>query len=220
LSWLFEPAFQPFAVAGLVLLGLVLIEMLSAFAGSTLSDTIEGFSAGAAAEKSLGWLNLGRVPVLVLLMALLAAFTSIGFVMQSLLGRSIGALPPLTASLAAFAMALPATRGLSRVIGRMLPRDESYAIIDEQLVGKTGVVTVGPLESASVGRASVLDAFGNKHFPRVRPLDAAAVIEEGAAIVIVGREGREYRVVRAPADGRVAFDPIPPLGRTGNRQDT
>lgn len=199
MSLLSDPALQPFGIAALVLAGLVAIEIVGALAGLSLSETLEGTALGEFAETGLGWLNLGKAPFLVLVMIALALFAVCGLAVQFIAGALAGPLPAGVASLAALAAAIPATRIVSRWVGRILPRDESYAIHDDQLVGKKGVVTVGPLEAASVGRVRVTDAFGNRHFPRARPLDPGERIEVGASIVIMQRAGREYRVARAPA---------------------
>jgi membrane protein implicated in regulation of membrane protease activity len=198
-SWLLTPPFLPFAIAALVLLVLVVLEVAGTFVGTAPSHLVEATSAAEAIEGAVGWLNLGRVPLLILLITLLAVFAVCGIVLQIVASKTVGYLPVPLAALLAAAAALPVTRWVSRGVARIVPRDETYAVKDEDLIGRVGTVTVGPLAVAFVGRARVEDSHGNAHFPRVRPADRQEEIEVGARVLLVERAGREFRVIRAPA---------------------
>jgi membrane protein implicated in regulation of membrane protease activity len=144
------------------------------------------------------WLNAGRVPLLILLMAGLSAFAVSGLVLQTVAMHATPApLPALLAAAIAFLAVIPTTRFTSRLIAHFLPRDESYAIEEADLVGLTGTVTLGPVEADSAGRAKVEDKFGNTHFPRIRAARADLKIEQGAKILVVDRIGSELTVVPA-----------------------
>lgn len=199
MAWFLSPPLQPFSIAAAVLLALLLIEIVGLISGMAFSDLAESTAAGEVAENALSWLNLGRVPLLVLLIILLGLFAAGGMVLQAVAEKTIGLLPPLAASLLAGAFALLATRATSRAVARILPREESYVLTDQDLIGRVGTVTVGPLDARAVGKISVTDAHGNRHFPRARPATADEVIETGAKVLIVDLAGREYRVIRAPA---------------------
>ncbi len=205
MQWFLSDPLWPFTLAAVVLLALVVIEFGGMLFGSSISDLIEASSIGDALESALGWLNVGKVPFLVLLMGELALFSAGGMVLQSLAAASIGVLPAMIAVPLAAVAALAFTRSLSRFLARILPGDETYALVDSDFMGRTGVVTVGPLQADGVGRARFIDPHGNKHFPRVRPADPNDVMAVGTAVLIVAREGREFRVVRAPTE-RVGDD--------------
>src|ERR1044072_1788514 len=109
-SFLMEVGFQPFVIAGLVLVGLCLIEAVSLLLGHSLSGTVDhllGLDHGDVhvdvhAHDAHGsvldvhpemphgnlfgsfydWLNDGRVPLLILLMAALGAFSVVGLAIQ------------------------------------------------------------------------------------------------------------------------------------------
>src|SRR5690349_5793574 len=91
---LIAPEFRPFAIAGLIMTGLVAIEILSIVVGFSLSEILgkgiefdshhhdhpeHGWIGGA-----LGWVNAGRVPVVVLIIMVLATFSATGFALQSI----------------------------------------------------------------------------------------------------------------------------------------
>ena len=90
---------------------------------------------------------------------------------------------------------------MSRVLATFLPRDESYAVDEDALIGRTGVVTLGPVDWDSAGRVKVQDAHGNVHFPRVKAAREGLVIAQGTAVLVVDRVAGTLTVV--PAEARL-----------------
>jgi len=233
-SFLTEVGFQPFVTAGLVLVGLCLIEVVSLVFGHSLSGAVDhllGLDHGDVQVDVHGhdahgsvvdlhaemphstffgsfydWLNAGRVPLLILLMAALGAFSVVGLAIQIVAMHVAAPLPVLVAALLAFLGVIPTTRGVSRLLARFLPRDESYAVDEEALIGRTGVVTLGPVDWDSAGRAKVMDAHGNAHFPRVLAARENLTIEQGEAVLVVDRVGGTLTVV--PAKDRLLEKPL------------
>ncbi|WP_432443187.1 hypothetical protein [Methylobacterium aquaticum] len=93
------PALFPFALAAAVMAGLVAVEAISLLLGQSLSGLVDGalghdgggdLVTAADAQGSLSpaalmsWINLGRVPFLILLILGLAVFALAGFVLQGL----------------------------------------------------------------------------------------------------------------------------------------
>ena len=110
-------------------------------------------------------------------------------------------LPTVVAALIAFLAVIPTTRSTSRFLARFLPRDESYVIDEEALIGRTGVVTLGPVEFDSAGRAKIEDAHGNAHFPRIKAAREDMVVPLGTQVLVVDRVGGTLTVV--PAEERL-----------------
>jgi hypothetical protein len=231
LSFLLSPEFQPFSIAGLVMIGLLAIEAISALFGaaaSTALDTVLGLhgvhvdlhpggeaqttgavSHGGAVHGPDGpfatafdWLNAGRVPLLVLMMAAIACFAVAGMVLQILAMHLLAPLPAAVAVGIAIAAAIPGTRWASRLVSWIIPRDETYVLTDEDLIGRVGIVTLGPVVEGAAARAKIQDKYGNWHFPRIRPGAAGLSIPQGARILIVDRIGGEFTVIAA--EGRLA----------------
>ncbi len=148
------------------------------------------------------WFNAGRVPLLVLMMAAIACFAIVGMVVQIFAMHLFAPLPPALAVAIATAAAIPGTRWTSRLVSWIIPRDETYAITDEDLIGRVGIVTLGPVVEGAAARAKVQDKYGNWHFPRVIPGAAGLSIPEGASILIVDKVGGQYTVIAA--EGRLA----------------
>jgi Protein of unknown function (DUF1449) len=230
-SFLASPEFQPFSIAALVMIGLLVLETASTMVGasaSTLLDTVFGLHGvhvelhhgieahGPESTSNSGivhgpdgpiatafdWLNAGRVPVLVLMMAAIACFAVVGMVLQIFAMHLVAPLPTAVAVAVAVAAAIPGTRWTSRLVSWIIPRDETYALADQDLIGRVGIVTLGPVVEGAAARAKVQDKYGNWHFPRVTPGAAGLSIPEGASILIVDKVDGQYAVIAA--EGRLA----------------
>jgi len=236
-DFLTATGFQPFSIAGLVLVGLCVVEAISMMLGHSLSSTVDtlfgldhadvdadvhahvspsasGITGGSVLDlhadtphgsnlfgSFYDWLNAGRVPLLILLMAGLGAFSVVGLALQIVALHVAQPLPTVVAALLAFLAVIPTTRTVSRAIATFLPRDETYAVDEEALIGRTGVVTLGPVEADSAGRAKVMDAHGNAHFPRVKAAREGLSIPQGANVLVVDRVAGTLTVV--PAEERL-----------------
>jgi len=212
---LLVPGYQPFTVAGLVMAGLVLIETISLVAGLSLSEFIDqGFDLDAHGGHHadlgesgllagvLGWVNAGRVPALILIIAWLAVFAAAGFMIQTIALSLWAALPALAASLLAFLIALPATRFTTRAVSFIIPREETYAVSDDDLVGRVAEVTLGPLDQGPAGRVKVRDAHGNWHFLMAKAAEGQEPVPTGAQVLLVDRKGSTFLVIPAPEELR------------------
>jgi membrane protein implicated in regulation of membrane protease activity len=120
----------------------------------------EAAHGGAGLLAALG---IGRVPLLIVLMALLGSLGATGLLVNSVLSAADGDpgalfLPVL---IGALLLALPLTRLLSGALARLTPRS-STAVSFDQLVGRAGVVVSASI-SPSYGRVSVRDAHGTLH---------------------------------------------------------
>jgi membrane protein implicated in regulation of membrane protease activity len=163
------------------------------------------YGAGGALATAFDWLNAGRVPLLVLMVAALACFAVAGMVLQIVAMHLLAPLPIGAAVAVAVAAAVPGTRWTSRLVSRIIPRDETYALAGEDLIGRVGTVTLGPVAEGAAARAKVQDRYGNWHFPRVVPGAAGLSIPEGASILIIDKVGGQYTVIAA--EGRLASNP-------------
>ena len=158
--------------------------------------------AGPLAE-AFGWINVGRIPLLMLLMAGLASFSVAGILIEAM-ARGLGVgLPVWLSAPVAVAVTLPAMRLVSRSVTWVIPKDQSFAIDSEDLIGRTGEVTLGPVRSGVVARIKVQDRYGNWHFPRVVPFEPSAEIAMGTQVLVVSRIGTELAVT--PAEGTLGL---------------
>ena len=80
----------------------------------------------SAFTRGLGWLRVGRVPMLIVLIVFLTAFGLIGLSLQSMAHGLIGeCLPGWIAVVAAMFLALPVVRILGGAMAYIMPGDET-----------------------------------------------------------------------------------------------
>jgi len=184
---LIAPEAVVFTAAWVLMLAIGAIEALGLGGGDFDLDLDSGI---------FDWLGVGRVPVLVLLIAFLAAFGSVGLAGQQTALEWTGALlSPWIAIPAALVVALPLTAGLSRVLARIIPQDETTAFEIDDLVGRPGIITVGRAASGSPARTRVVDPHGQAHHVLVEPNDPAESFAEGDTVLLVRREGIGFRAI-------------------------
>lgn len=192
----------PFAVCAIILACLTGMEILCLLVGFSFSHVVEKAWPGdhAGLTGLLSWLNVGGVPILILIMLLLGTFSIAGFVLQVIATAIVAPLPVLVASVAAFFSALYITRSSSRVVARIVPRDESYVVHLSDFIGRSGEVTVGPLDQALPGRVRLKDQYGNWHLLRARAAPNEKAIAIGTQVLLVDHVSDIFIAIPAPAD--------------------
>ncbi len=184
---LIAPEAVVFTAAWVLMLAIGAIEALGLGGGDFDLDLDSGL---------FDWLGVGRVPLLVLLIAFLAAFGSVGLAGQQTALQWTGALlSPWIAIPAALVVALPLTAGLSRILAKIIPQDETTAFEIDDLVGRAGTITVGRAASGSPARTRVVDPHGQAHHVLVEPNDPAESFAEGDTVLLVRREGIGFRAI-------------------------
>jgi membrane protein implicated in regulation of membrane protease activity len=195
------PANLPFSVALLVMLLIGAVEAVGLGASAVDLD----IGADAPGGDLLGWLGVGKVPLLMVLVVFLAVFGLAGLAIQQLAG-------PLSlwiAAPAAAAAALPLTGLGARGLARVMPQDETTAVSLDTLVGRRGTITIGTARRGSPAQARVRDIHGQVHYVMVEPYDDAHSIGEGETVRLDRRDGNIFiALARAEGTGST-FDALP-----------
>lgn len=187
-TWLFT------AAIGMVM-GLAVIESLGLLLGQGgLSGWAEHWfpdtAHGPDADGWLGWLHLGKVPLTILLIIFLTAFGLAGFVGQMLARQVFGGFLPLPlVAVGAVALAVPTVRVVGGWVGRIMPKDETFAISLDELVGRVAIVVTGTARPGRPAQARVRDGLGHSHYVMVEPDGAAGEFPAGAEVLLVRRAG-------------------------------
>lgn len=206
LDFMMAPENLPFAVA------LVLMLMIGAVEALGLGVGAAGMDAGPDLDGDadlLGWLGIGRIPLLMLIVVLLALFGLIGIIGQQVAATFLGApLSPWIAGPAAFTAALPVTGLAARGLARIMPQDETTAVSLDELVGLRATIVVGIARQGSPARASVRDRHGLTHYIMAEPTDGQSV-GEGGTLLLVRREGEIFVGL---AEGQDLFASAVPAG--------
>lgn len=211
----------PFAVSGMFLLLLLLLEVVSVlFTGvgvSSIGDLIHGdghhVELGDIAADALGYLHWGKVPMIVILAALSGLFALTGYGLQGLAASVIGGLlPGWLASIPAAIGAVVGAHLCVSPIARLMPKDSGDAPTHRDMMGLVGLVTLGPVASDSAGEARVRDLRGRDHFVPIRAEAPGGSIPTGDEIVITGRVDGFYTVARTSAPASLSANRLAPGG--------
>ena len=207
MDW-FASGMAPFTVALLVAGGLLVIELIGALLGAMPSDLIDGaldLDTEADAEGEigmagpLGWLGVGRVPLLVVLLSLLTGFGLAGVVEQWTAEATLGAmLPAWLASLGALAAAVPGTRLIAGGLARIMPQTETQASAAEGFVGRLATLGAATARPGLPAEAKLTDGHGQDHYVRVVPAEDDA-LTAGSRVLLVGLSGGVFDAIADPA---------------------
>ncbi len=193
----------PFGIAFALIVGLALVEglgMLVSLSPSNLLDhLLPEVDGDTGLDRVLGWLYIGKVPSLVLLVLFLGGYAMFGYALQIVVHGLLGFyLEGWLAGLLAIPSGMATVRGLGSLVAHIIPRDETSAISEMTLIGRTGVVSGGVARRGLAAQARVRDSHGRTHYLMVEPNLDDEVFEEGAQILIVRKAGAFYRCIANP----------------------
>jgi YqiJ-like protein len=182
----------PFVVATLLLLLITVTEGLALLAGVSIFHALDHWllqiphAEQGPLDRGLGWLHVGRVPTLALLVLFLAAFAMIGFALNMVTHRLIGLwVPAWVATPVACIAGFPIVRLLGARIGRLVPSDESFAVTLDSLVGRVATVLGGTARNGYPAEAKVLNQHGQMLYIMVEPDTADVIFAAGASVLLV-----------------------------------
>jgi hypothetical protein len=193
----------PFGIAFALIVAIALIEglgMLVSLSPSNLLDhLLPDIDGDAGLDRVLGWMHLGKVPSLVLLVLFLAGYALFGYGLQMVAHGLLGSyLPGWVAGLAAVPSGMATVRSLGALVAHIIPRDETSAVSELSLIGRAGVISAGMARAGLAAQARVRDSHGRTHYLMVEPDMADEVFDEGAQILIVRKAGAFYRCIANP----------------------
>ncbi len=146
-----------------------------------------------------GWLHIGRVPFLVLLVVFLTGFGLIGLSLQGVVHGISGAyLPGSVAAVPAFILALPVVRVVGQGVARLIPQDETTAVSQETFVGRVADITQGTARKGMAAEARLKDEHGHVHYVMVEPDLADSQFSAGSKVLLVRQEGVTFKVIEPP----------------------
>lgn len=205
---LVSPANAPFLVAICVMVVLGALEGLALLVGSGLSHHLDALLAGhlgdglhvLPGDGVLGWLHVGRAPLLVLIVIFLMGFAIGGLVLQWAVAGLVGRpLSPFVASVLAATCAVPVVRVLGGLIARYVPRDETFAVSEESFIGRVARLTAESAAAGRPGQAKLTDEHGQMHYLLVEPDGPEIVFARGDALLVVSRaSGSVFRAIPNP----------------------
>jgi hypothetical protein len=183
------------ALAVTEVLGLLIGASALHWHGDTVADQPEGFAA-----EALGWLHVGKVPILVLLVIFLTIFAVVGFASQFVARSALDHFMPLPAAMGlAFIAGIFGVRALGATLGKAIPKDETTAVADISLVGRVGTIVIGTARAGKPAEARIRDEHGATHYVMVEPEDPEETFASGASVLLVRHlNGRRFHAIQNP----------------------
>jgi len=201
-----------FSIALLLMLLIGILEAVALLFGGSMSSSLDGLlpevelsphtevgqlDADSALSRFFGWLRIGEVPLLMLLVVFLLSFGLLGLVLQSLLQSFIGVMVPgWLAVPVVFVLSLPAVRFGGGALQKIMPGDETTAVSSDSLLGRIAVITLGTARHQYAAEARVKDQHGYQHYVQVEPDNAAEVFEQGTEVLLLTRQGAIYKAMK------------------------
>jgi hypothetical protein len=197
------PETSPFLVAALVLLAIAVVEGFGLIIGASASHWLDHWLQmpdDGMFATALGWLHVGRVPFLALIVIFLAAFAVVGFAMNLVVHGLFGLYVPwaMGAPIALLA-ALPVVRVSGSALGRVMPKDETSAVSIDSLVGRMATVVSGTARAGFPAQARVTTEHGQPIYVMVEPDHAETTFSTGEPVLLVRRlSGTKFQGIRNP----------------------
>jgi hypothetical protein len=191
----------PFAAALAIMVGLAVLEGLGLLFAHSPSSAIDSLLPDVpdGVDSALGWLHLGKVPALVLLILFLAGFAVAGYVIQGVTFKLIGSMwPAWAASIPAVFAGFATVSGLGSLLEHVMPKDETSAVSETTLIGRAGVIVKGHAKAGLAAEAKVRDSYGRSHYVMVEPDVETEVFNEGSDVLLVKKVGARFRCIRNP----------------------
>lgn len=209
MTFVTAPQNLAFMIAGVLVAALFIIELVGTVVGFSLSHigpdlhidvTVDANGNGIPdyleGDASLmGWLNPGGVPLMIFITLFLVWFSILGYSIQDIWSDGIQhwlpgygtgpLLPGLVAAPLTGMLTLFVIRPWTRLINRILPKEESSDVTIASLQGSMGVVTIGPVTKTNFGFIRVRDKFGTDHAIQVAASNDE-VFAIGADVQMVG----------------------------------
>lgn len=195
----------PFLVAIILLVCIAAIEGTALLLGASLSgwldhhlpDMDHGFGLP---DSWLGWLHVGKVPLLILLVMMLTTFAMVGYSINGIAYALLGIYPsPLLSVPVAFIGALPIVRVSGAMIARIVPQDETSAVSLDTLVGRVAVVVSGNARRDYPAEARVRNEHGLTLYVRVEPDADDIQFGAGDSVLLVRQiSGSRFQAIANP----------------------
>lgn len=150
--------------------------------------------------RLLGWLHVGKVPILILLVVFLTSFGLSGLVMQSV-AQSITTLlmPSLLVAIPAGIFAFTVVRISGVALSALIPKDETEAISTSDFIGQVATVNQGRSKKDLPAEAK-LRIRGQTHYVSVIPNNDEEEFNQGDRVLLVCRSGVNYKVIAPPSE--------------------
>ncbi len=217
IEFVLAPQNLPFAVSLVLMLFMALLEGVGSVLGLGVSEFFDtllpeldidvdidadidvdapDIGAPSGFTKLLGWLRVGQVPALILMILFLTSFGLSGLCIQSMVKNIVGTMMPATlATIPALIFTIPLVRVFGGLLAKILPKDETDAVSEDSFIGRTASIVLGKAQQGSPAQAKLRDHHGTTHYIMVEPDINGEIFEAGMSLLIVRRNGSIFRAI-------------------------
>ena len=188
---LFAAETWPFTVATFLMLLIAVVEGLAMVVGANLSEWLQQAlpdpwdAIHGPFDNVLGWLHVGKVPLLILIVIFLAGFAITGFAVNMVAHRMFGFWVPTVVSVPlAFLATLPVVRILGAGLARVIPQDQTFAVSFDTLVGRVATIVTGTARTGYPAQARVANEHGQNIYIMVEPETEGVTFGSGEQILL------------------------------------
>ncbi len=205
----------PFMVSLTIMIMIACLEGVTTMIGMGFSSMVETFmpdfdidvdadvdldhpdiTATGILTATFGWLRIGQVPFLIILIAFLTIFGLGGLFLQSVCIKLTGhLLPGLIASAITLPLSLPLVRFITGIIAKIMPKDETEAVDEKSFIGRVAVITLGKATKNSPAQAKLKDKFSTTHYVMVEPDIDDEEFGQGDQVLIVKQTSAGYTAI-------------------------
>lgn len=222
IEFFLSPSNTPFVISLAIMMAITIIEIISASLGMGLSEMVDSFlpefdadievdvdadvdmgvtgagGPGDSLVKLLAWFRVGEVPVIMLFIVFLTGFGLSGLIIQFILTSVIQiTLPATLASIPAILCSFVMVRVCGGILGKYLPKDETYAVSQDSFPGMVATLTLGSAEVGKPAEAKLQDQHGQTHYILVEPDNEGEIFNRGDKTIVVSQQGAVYKVIAA-----------------------
>jgi hypothetical protein len=213
IDFLLTPDLIPFTIALAAFGVFAVIETVGLLLGLGISEFVDNLFPDAELDVdtpdgclALGWLHVGAVPVLILVMLFLSSFALVGMGTQAVALESLGrTLPWWMAAVPALAGSIFAVRVFGGLARRFVIKDETTAVSSESFLGSSAQIVLGATERGKPTQAKLTDPHGQTHYILVEPLREGVRYGAGETVVLVQRDGAKFFVVDDDVESLLAL---------------
>lgn len=184
---------------------LCLLELASLFFGISLlgvfdnaSDIdVDGDVEISSFSGLFSWLSIDKLPIMIWLVLLLTAFGIVGYSANYIAVKVADELAPAYVSIpAAFILGLLITGRTGALIARLMPKNESSALREDDFVGSVANITLGTANMGSPAEAKFVDHHNQQHYVMVEPMESNDSFVQGDQVVLVQKVSSGWLATR------------------------
>jgi len=217
----------PFTVAFGIMIAIGILEFASLLFGVSLSSAFDALfpdldldvdmdvhhpGHDGALAYLFGFLAIGKIPALMLLVMFLGFFGMSGYTVQYLCQHFFGWMLP--AGIASIPATIGGAFGMGRMgtwLSRYMPRDASDVSSRQELLGATATIIRGEARPGHPAEAKARDLRGRIHHVLVEPKEGEPFLEQGDTAMILRQTDRKSVFVVTNDFGSPANDEFHPM---------